>query len=197
MLFRRCCRQGFTTLVFRSKNGGGRGVSVRGGGLREIVEWTVFAMRHGVYDSRVAITAGERMGIGVDGGEGAEEQAGDVSEDGGAAGRDDVTGQKNIKRGERMVDALRVLETGGALDQLEGEVVGTVGLGHAVTRTERCAGFENQGAALASLGGHEMAAFAGSMELRVGRVLGHLLVLNRGWGYPHPGYFLSKESGKC
>src|SRR5271168_5462781 len=48
--------------------------------------------------------------IGVDLGEGAEEQAADVGEDGGAAGGDAVLSQKRVEVGERKVDALSGLE---------------------------------------------------------------------------------------
>jgi len=49
--------------------------------------------------------------IGVDGGEGAELEAADVSENGGAASGDAIGGQEPVKVVERVVDALGGLKT--------------------------------------------------------------------------------------
>jgi hypothetical protein len=53
----------------------------------------------------------------LDAGEGAEEQAGDVGKSGGAAGRDASAGEKFVECGERVIDALGVLEVRGVLGE--------------------------------------------------------------------------------
>jgi len=53
----------------------------------------------------------------VDGGEGAEEQAGDVGEGGGAAGGDAIAGDEFIKLAEGMVDTLSGLKLDGSFCQ--------------------------------------------------------------------------------
>jgi hypothetical protein len=68
--------------------------------------------------------AGELL---VDGGEGAEEQAGDVSEAGGAASGDVAAGEEPKEMGEGMVDALGGLEVFGAHGEQVGEVAGVGG----------------------------------------------------------------------
>jgi hypothetical protein len=59
--------------------------------------------------------------------EGAEEQAGDVGESGGAASGDVATGEQPKEMGEGMVDALGSLEIFGAIGEQVGEVVGVGG----------------------------------------------------------------------
>jgi hypothetical protein len=49
----------------------------------------------------------------IDGGEGAEEQAADVGEHGGAAGRDASFGEEIVESAEGVVDALGPLEIEG------------------------------------------------------------------------------------
>jgi hypothetical protein len=63
----------------------------------------------------------------LDGGEGAEEQAGDVGESSGAAGGDVAAGEETKEIGEGMVDALGSLEVFGVLGKQVGEVVGVGG----------------------------------------------------------------------
>jgi hypothetical protein len=58
----------------------------------------------------------------VDGGEGTEEQAGDVGESGGAASGDLSAGEEFVEGGEGVVDALGILEVGGVLGEYSGEV---------------------------------------------------------------------------
>ena len=53
------------------------------------------------------------VGVFVDGGEGAEQEAADVSQGGGPASGDTVAGKKIIKMVERRIDGLSVLETVG------------------------------------------------------------------------------------
>jgi hypothetical protein len=66
-------------------------------------------------------------GLLVNGGEGAEEQAGDVGESGGAASGDVAAGEEPKEMGEGMVDALGGLEVFGAVGEQVGEVVGIGG----------------------------------------------------------------------
>jgi hypothetical protein len=68
--------------------------------------------------------AGELL---VDGGEGAEEQAGDVGESGGAASGDVAAGEEPKEMGEGMVDALGGLEVFGAHGEQVGEVLSVGG----------------------------------------------------------------------
>jgi len=58
----------------------------------------------------------------VDGRKGAEEQAADIGESGGAANGDAIAGEDFIKFSERMVDALGGLETVRGVHQLFGKV---------------------------------------------------------------------------
>ena len=74
--------------------------------------------------------------VGVNGGEGAEEQAVDIRQDGGAARRDAVLSQKLVQVAESVVDALgglealgipneRSVDIGGLFLFFQGEMVGT------------------------------------------------------------------------
>jgi hypothetical protein len=58
----------------------------------------------------------------IDGGEGAEEQAANVGEDGGAAGRDASFGEELVESAEGVVDALESLEIEGLASQGFAEV---------------------------------------------------------------------------
>jgi len=118
--------------------------------------------------------AGGGVGIGVDGREGAEEETGDVGEDGGAAGGDLVAGKKAIEGGEGLVDALSVLKMTGALEEDVGEVVGAVALELGVAIAEVEGGVGDEGAALASFGGEVAAALFGEFFNLFADLLGHL-----------------------
>ena len=58
----------------------------------------------------------------VNGREGAEEEATDIGENGGAAGRDPSFGEKIVENGERVVDALGPLEIVGPGGQVLAKV---------------------------------------------------------------------------
>jgi len=59
----------------------------------------------------------------ADGGEGAEEQAGDVGESGGASRGDLSAGEEFVECGEGVIDALGVLEVGGIPGEYRGKVL--------------------------------------------------------------------------
>jgi len=63
----------------------------------------------------------------LDGGEGAEEQAGDVGESSGAPGGDVAAGEETKEMGEGMVDALGGLEVFGVFGEQVGEIGGVGG----------------------------------------------------------------------
>lgn len=67
--------------------------------------------------------AGVRTEFLFDGGEGAEKQAGDIGDDGGAARGDAVLGEEDEELGEDLVD----VGGGGKLAEIAGEVGGEVG----------------------------------------------------------------------
>jgi hypothetical protein len=121
------------------------------------------------------------------GGEGAEKEAGDVAEDSGATGRDDVGSQENVETPQGIVDSFSVLEVASAMEELEAEVTGPVRLRLEVTRTEHASRVDNPGATLAT-GGREVEAamVAGSWLYGFGL---HYLSLIWGWGVPTPGVF--------
>src|SRR5712692_9073640 len=84
----------------------------------------------------------------IDGGEGAEEQAADVGEDGGAAGRDGSFGQEIVESAERVVYALGPLE----IEGLTGEGFAEVNRSRwcSVVRAEPGGRIASEGAALTS-----------------------------------------------
>jgi hypothetical protein len=67
-----------------------------------------------------------RIGVVVLGWEGAEEKAGEIAEDCGAAGRDEVGCQQGVEALQGVVDTLSVLEVTGAIQELEGEIIGAI-----------------------------------------------------------------------
>jgi hypothetical protein len=69
---------------------------------------------------------GER--IIVDGGEGAEHEAGQVAEDGSAARRNDASSQESVEAPDGIVVPVSVLEVTSVIQKLEGKVIGTVRL---------------------------------------------------------------------
>ena len=76
--------------------------------LRGGFDWRfLFAFRFGIVVCFVIAIA---VGVVVDGGEGAEEEAADVGENGGAAGRYASFGEEIVESAEGMIDALRVLK---------------------------------------------------------------------------------------
>jgi hypothetical protein len=97
----------------------------------------------------------------VDGGEGAEEQAGDVGKSGSATRGDASTGEEFVEGGEGAIDALRVLEVAGVIGEFWGEVFGVGGLRGGVTGTQVGFGIEDAGGALSALGDAVLAAFVG------------------------------------
>lgn len=58
--------------------------------------------------------------------EGAEEKAGQVTEDCGAAGRDEVGSQQGVETLQGVVDSLSVLEVTRAIQKLEGKIIGAI-----------------------------------------------------------------------
>jgi hypothetical protein len=74
--------------------------------LRGGFDWR-FLFRFGIVVCLVIATA---VGVVVDGGEGAEEQAAYVGENGGASGRYASLSEEIVKSAEGVIDALRVLE---------------------------------------------------------------------------------------
>src|SRR6266576_5475648 len=70
--------------------------------------------------------AGVGIRVGVDCGEGAQEEAADVGEGGGAAGRDASLSEQGVEGTERIVDASGVLESAGSCGERSQEVFGFV-----------------------------------------------------------------------
>jgi hypothetical protein len=99
--------------------------------------------------------------LAVNGGQGAEEQAGDVGESGGAAWGDLSAGEELVEGGEGVIDALGILEVRGVLGEYSGEVSGVGWLRGGVAGTEVGFGIEDAGGALTPLGGAVLAAFGG------------------------------------
>ena len=128
--------------------------------------------------------------IGVDLRQSAEEKAADVGEDGGAAGRDAVLGQKLVQVGEREVDALGGLESLPIADQRSVEVFSLLlFLLRVMPRAKTGVGVRGQEAALTSAGS-EMRATDGSCGGAKGlrfHVVPRLKV-----GVPHPGCFCER-----
>src|SRR5712671_6196225 len=81
--------------------------------------------------------AGVGIEVGVNCGEGAEEEAADVGEGSGAAGRDAPLSEQGVEGAERIVDAGGVLEPAGSCGERSEEVFGFVGLRGRVVRAER------------------------------------------------------------
>src|ERR1700737_478375 len=86
----------------------------------------------------------------VDGGEGTEEQAGDVGESSGATGGDLAAGEETKEMGEGMVDALGGLKVFGVLGEGVGEVLGVGGGRFGVTGAELGLRVQDEASALAS-----------------------------------------------
>jgi hypothetical protein len=120
----------------------------------------VFARWHEDFDLPGSDTVG-------DGGEGAEEQAGDVGESGGAASGDLAAGEETKEMGEGMVDALGGLEVFGVLGEQVGEVVGVGGWRFGVTGAELGLRVLDDTSALASGGGVVLATFGSAGGLGV------------------------------
>jgi hypothetical protein len=98
-----------------------------------------------------------RVGIVVDGGEGADEETSEIAKYGGAAWRDGVRRQEGIEGLYGVVDSLSVLEVTRALQEVEREVLGSVGLRRAVATAEHAARVDHPRATLAT-GGRVMEA---------------------------------------
>src|SRR5579859_7223198 len=94
----------------------------------------------------------------VDGGEGAEQEVGDVGEDGGAAWGDAAFGEEMVEGAEGVVDALGPLKGEGAGGKSGREIFGVAGLGSGVTGAEGAVGVDRGHAALAAGGGAVLAA---------------------------------------
>jgi hypothetical protein len=123
----------------------------------------------------------------VDGGKGAEKEAGEVAEDGSSAGWDGVGSQENVEVPQGIVDSLSVLEVASAMEELQGEVIGPVRLRLHMARTQHGSRIKNPVAAF-STGGREVEAtmVAGNWFSGCGL---HFLSLRWGGGYPTPGVF--------
>jgi hypothetical protein len=121
----------------------------------------VFARWHEDFDLPGSDTVG-------DGGEGAKEQAGDVSESGGATGGDVAAGEETKDVGEGIVDALRGLEVFGAFGEQVGEVLGVGGWRFGVAGAELGLRVLDDTSALAAGGGVVPATFGSAGSLGVG-----------------------------
>jgi hypothetical protein len=98
----------------------------------------------------------------LDGGKGAEEQAGDVGESSGAASGDVAAGEETKEMGEGVVDALGGLEVFGALGEEIGEVVGVGGGRFGVAGAELGLRVLDEASALAAGRGVVLATFGGA-----------------------------------
>jgi hypothetical protein len=131
--------------------------------------WEVIARRDDDLELG-GFVAGELV---LDGGEGAEEQAGDVGESGGAAGGDVASGEETKEMGEGMVDALGGLEVFGVLGEQVGEVVGVGGSRFGVAGAELGLWVQDEASALAAGRGVVLATFGSaggfgvSLDVRV------------------------------
>ena len=129
----------------------------------------------------------------LDGGEGAEEQAADVGENGGAARGDAAFGEEIVEDGEGVVDALRPLEIVSVAGEGDTKVFGVAGFGTRVRGAERAIGVGDQGTALAA-GASAMLATLRS-EIGAGRFWFHFDPrdgVNWGRGDPHPRCFCQR-----
>ena len=106
----------------------------------------------------------------LDGGEGAEEQAADVGENGGAAWGDAAFGEEIVEDAEGVVDALRPLEIVSVPGEGDTKIFGVAGFGTDVCGAERAIGVGDQGTALAT-GASAMLATLRS-EIGAGREIG-------------------------
>jgi hypothetical protein len=100
--------------------GFGKGLLSWGDGLRC---WICRGFGYGLL-FRFLIVIGVVLVVVIDGGEGAEEQAADVGEDGSAAGRDASFSEKIVESAEGVVDALGPLEIEGVAGECFAEVNG-------------------------------------------------------------------------
>ena len=133
--------------------------------------------------------------VGVNGGEGAEEKAIDVSEHRCAAGRDAVGGEKRIEIAKRKVDSLGGLEALRVPDEIRIDVRLLVSrlLGRVATAESRVR-IQHDGAALAATGVEMRAASRKRSEVDLGFHFDPVLCgVFAGRGYPTPGVFC-KES---
>ncbi len=92
-------------------------------------------------------------------GEGAEEEAGDVGESGGASSGDVAAGKEPKEIGEGMIDALGGLEVFGVFGEKVGEVVGVDGWRFGVAGAELGLRVLDETSALAAGGGVVLATF--------------------------------------
>jgi hypothetical protein len=134
------------------------------------------------------------IGVVVLGREGAEEKAGQVAEDCGATGRDEVGCQQSIEALQGVVDSLSVLEVTRAIQELEGEIIGAIRVRYQVAMTEHLSGVDNPVAALAT-GVREMVAAMMTANWFFGCRL-HFLSLCGRRVVPLPRVFLAKECAK-
>src|SRR5882762_7899401 len=105
--------------------------------------------------------AGVGIEVGVDCGQGAQEEAADVGEGGGAAGRDASLSEEGVEGAERIVDAGGVLEAAGSGGEWGQEVFGFVGLRGRVAWAERGIRVDDRQTALTT-GGRAVLAASGS-----------------------------------
>src|SRR5260370_28067113 len=97
-------------------------------GWNWVIGGAEICLRHGFAFGVEARAGGVGVKIGVDCGQGAEEEVADVSEYTGAAGGDASLGQEGVEGSEGIVDALGVLEATGFLGQGRQEVLGVARL---------------------------------------------------------------------
>src|SRR5882762_9095600 len=107
--------------------------------------------------------AGVGVEVGVDCGEGAEEEAADVGEGGGAARRNTSLSEQGVEGAERIVDAGGVLEAAGSGGERSQEVFGFVGLRGRVAWAERGLRVDDRQTALSTSGRPVLAAFGSAI----------------------------------
>jgi hypothetical protein len=132
---------------------------------------------------------GER--IIVDGGEGADHEAGQVAEDGSAARRNDASSQESVEAPDGIVDPVSVLEVTSVIQKLEGKVIGTVRLRFRVSMAK--AWLEGLAPSCGICGRWQKGR--GSDGGRVLRMRASFFVFKLREGYP-PRVFLTKEFRK-
>jgi hypothetical protein len=141
--------------------------------------------------------------VGVDGGKGAELEAVDVGEDGGAAGGDVVVGEEDVEVAEGVVDALGGLEAlvAGEEGGFEIEGVGSVEL-LGVSEAKRGAGGHDGELATATgrpaaLAAGRIAGGDGNGGFRFGAFgLSHFFLQSGIRGIPHPRVFFVRVATK-